>query len=298
LLATVFLLGLYEDTGQLTFNSTTPADARAAAFLLEQGADLDIAVDFLNMAYGETQKKVLFRLIRDAEELDIKGHHVCIGVVNVEKYTELAEVVQLYRKIVNADAVFVVFVNRDGSIFVIGRSGAADINVNTVLSQFGGGGHPGAGSAVLRGADFPPDQIRHQIVTALKEDNTGHALVADMMSFPVTTVSPDTPMHQVHAIMEQKKIRGVIVADEMGMHGIVVLWDLKKLKQDKQWQSPVVAFMNRRVITISPDALASEAAELMVEKNIGHLPVLQGKDIIGIVTRTDVINYLYGMLPD
>lgn len=105
-------------------------------------------------------------------------------------------------------------------------------------------------------------------------------------------------MHQVHSIMEQKKIRGVIVADELGMHGIVVLWDLKKLKQEKQWQSPVVAFMNRKVITISPDAQASEAAELMVEKNIGHLPVLQGKEIIGIVTRTDVINYLYGMLPD
>ena len=111
--STVFLLGLYEDTGQLTFSSTTPADARVAAFLLEQGADLTIAVDFLNMAYGETQKKVLFRLLRDAEEIDIKGHHVSIGVVWVHKYTELAMVVQLYRKIVNADAVFGIFVNQD-----------------------------------------------------------------------------------------------------------------------------------------------------------------------------------------
>ncbi|MDD2337546.1 MAG: CBS domain-containing protein [Geobacteraceae bacterium] len=44
-------------------------------------------------------------------------------------------------------------------------------------------------------------------------------------------------------------------------------------------------------------ALASEAADLMVQKNIGHLPVVQGEKVIGIVTRTDVINYLYGMLP-
>ncbi|PID71468.1 MAG: hypothetical protein CSB34_07100 [Desulfobulbus propionicus] len=298
LLATVFLLGLYEDTGQLTFNSTTPADARAAAFLLEQGADLDIAVEFLNMAYGETQKKVLFSLIRDAEELDIKGHHVYIGVVWVEKYTELAMVVQLYRKIVNAEAVFVIFVNTDGSMFIIGRSGVADINVNKVLAPFGGGGHPGAGSAMLRDVDFPPGQLRQQIITTLKEDRAGHALVADMMSFPVTTITPDTLMHQVRSIMAQKKIRGIVVADELGMHGIIVLWDLKKLKQEKQWQSPVVAFMSREVVTIAPDAQASEAAELMVEKGIGHLPVQQGKNIIGIVTRTDVINYLYGMLPD
>ncbi|MGE4560166.1 MAG: CBS domain-containing protein [Desulfobulbus sp.] len=43
--------------------------------------------------------------------------------------------------------------------------------------------------------------------------------------------------------------------------------------------------------------MASEAAELMVQKNIGHLPVVQEGKVIGIVTRTDIINYLYGMLP-
>ena len=115
--ATLFLLGLYEDTGQLTFSSTTPEDARTAAFLLEQGADLNIAVDFLNMAYGEVQKKVLFRLMRDAEQHEIKGKRVGIGVVHINRHVELAMVVQLYGKIVNADAVFVVFVNEGGGYF-------------------------------------------------------------------------------------------------------------------------------------------------------------------------------------
>ncbi|WP_028583594.1 CBS domain-containing protein [Desulfogranum mediterraneum] len=298
LLATVFLLGLYEDTGQLTFSSTTPADAHAAAFLLEQGADLTIAVDFLNMAYGETQKKVLFRLLRDAEEVEIKGHLVSIGVVRVHQHAELAMVVQLYRKIVNVDAVFVIFVNEDGTKFIIGRSGVADINVNTVLSRYGGGGHPGAGSAVLRDPTVVPGAIRQEIIAALTQEQSGRALVADMMSFPVTTVPPETPMRQVRSIMVERKIRGIIVGDELDLQGIVVLWDLKKLKQEKQWNSPVKAFMNREVATISPEALASEAAELMVSKNIGHLPVVQEKRVIGIVTRTDIINYLYGMLPE
>ena len=88
--ATLFLIGLYEDTGQLTFSSTTPEDARAAAFLLEQGADLTIVADFLNMAYGEVQKKVLFRLMRDAEQHEIKGKMVGLGVVHIHKHVELA----------------------------------------------------------------------------------------------------------------------------------------------------------------------------------------------------------------
>jgi tRNA nucleotidyltransferase (CCA-adding enzyme) len=295
--ATLFLLGLYEDTGQLTFSSTTPEDARAAAFLLEQGADLNIAVDFLNMAYGEVQKKVLFRLMRDAEQEEIKGKRVDIGVVTINKHVELAMVVQLYGKIVNADAVFVIFVNEGGGFFVIGRSSVPEINVNTVLQRFGGGGHPGAGSATINGVAITAGEIRHKIIAALHEVQLGGALVADMMSFPVTTVTPDTPMHEVRHIMEEEKIRGVLVEEEDRLLGIVVLWDLKKLRLRKQWNSPVKAFMNRSVTTISPEAPADEAADLMVRKNIGHLPVVQGEKVIGIVTRTDIINYLYGMLP-
>lgn len=295
--ATLFIIGLYEDTGQLTFSSTTPEDARAAAFLLEQGADLNIAVDFLNMAYGEVQKKVLFRLMRDAEQHEIKGKRVGIGVVHINKHVELSMVVQLYSKIVNADAVFVIFVNEGGGYFVIGRSGAPEINVNTILQRFGGGGHPGAGSATITDTRMAPGEIRQKIIAALHEVQRGGALVADMMSFPVTTVPPDTPMHQIRQIMEEEKIRGVLVEENECLQGIVVLWDLKKLRLAKQWNSPVKAFMNRKVTTIPPDALASEAADMMVQRNIGHLPVVQGEKVIGIVTRTDVINYLYGMLP-
>ena len=295
--ATLFLLGLYEDTGQLTFGSTTPEDARAAAFLLEQGADLNIAVDFLNMAYGEVQKKVLFRLMRDAEQHEIKGKRVGLGVISIDKHVELATVVQLYGKIVNADAVFVVFANEEGGYFLIGRSSAPEINVNTVLQRFGGGGHPGAGSATINGTRITAGEIRQKLIAALHEVQRGGALVADMMSFPVTSVPPGTPMREVRNIMEKEKIRGLVVEENDRLLGIVVLWDLKKLRLDKQWSSPVKAFMNRKVATISPDALASEAADLMVKKNIGHLPVVQEGKVIGIVTRTDVINYLYGMLP-
>jgi nanoRNase/pAp phosphatase (c-di-AMP/oligoRNAs hydrolase) len=295
--ATLFLIGLYEDTGQLTFSSTTPEDARAAAFLLEQGADLTIAVDFLNMAYGEVQKKVLFRLMRDAELYDMKGKRVGLGVVHINKHVELAMVVQLYGKIVNADAVFVIFVNEGGGYFIIGRSATPEIDVNAILQRFGGGGHPGAGSATINETTMPPGEIRYKLVAALNEVQRGGALVADMMSFPVTTVDPSTPMYEIQQLMEAEKIRGVVVEEDDRLQGIVVLWDLKKLRLRKQWNSPVKAFMNRQVTTIPPDALASEAAELMVRKNIGHLPVVQGEKVIGIVTRTDIINYLYGMLP-
>ena len=58
-------------------------------------------------------------------------------------------------------------------------------------------------------------------------------------------------MHAVRHIMEEEKIRGVLVEENDCLQGIVVLWDLKKLRLEKQWNSPVKAFMNRKVTTIS-----------------------------------------------
>ena len=56
--------------------------------------------------------------------------------------------------------------------------------------------------------------------------------------------------------------------------------------------------MARDVATIPPYYKPSQAAQLMIEKNIGHLPVSHNDKIIGIVTRTDILTYLYNLLPD
>ncbi|MBE0582831.1 MAG: CBS domain-containing protein, partial [Desulfofustis sp.] len=124
------------------------------------------------------------------------------------------------------------------------------------------------------------------------------ATVADLMSFPVTIIDGSTPMHEVRTIMQREKIRGILVGNEHRIDGIIVLWDLKKLKRDSQWKSPVKAFMARQVTTIPPDLQPSEAAQLMVKENIGHLPVVHDGRVIGIVTRTDILTYFYGMLPE
>ena len=58
--STLMLIALYEDTGHLTYPSTTPEDAYTAAYLLEQCADLNILGTFLSPAYGEKQKEILF----------------------------------------------------------------------------------------------------------------------------------------------------------------------------------------------------------------------------------------------
>ncbi len=300
LTSTVMLIGLYEDTGHLSYPSTTPEDAAAAAYLLENGADLNVASFFLNPPYEKVQRDILLTMIQNTEKISHDNLTIGINILKPDKKVPmLAAMVSMYRTIINADAVFVICVNDEKSCTIIGRSGAARIiNVGHILENFGGGGHPGAGSATTRNGDYQPGQIKQKLMELIRKSKGGGATIADLMSFPVTFVDGSTPMHKVRKMMQSLKIRGILVGSEDSLEGIIVLWDLKKLTLEKQWKSPVKAFMARDVATIPPDYKPGQAAQLMIEKNIGHLPVCHNGKTIGIVTRTDILTYFYGLLPD
>jgi len=296
--STVLLIGLYEDTGHLTYPATTAEDAEAAAYLLANGADLNVAAVFLNPPYEEVQKDILFKLLENTEKFTHKKITFGINIVRLnQKVPMLSAVVQMYRKLINVDAVFVIFINDQNSCSVISRNGSPRLDVSVILKLFGGGGHPSAASATVKTKDFTPEKIKQKIIEQIKENKSSSATVADLMSYPVTIIPADTPMKEVREIMEEQSIRGVLVGSAENLEGIIVLWDFKKIKQERQWKTPVKAFMIRNVATIPPDIDPVEAAQKMVRNNIGHLPVEHEGKIIGILTRTDILTYFYDMLP-
>ncbi len=295
--STVMLIGLYEDTGSLSFPSTTSEDAAAASYLLKHKADLNVAAFFLNPPYGEAQKDILFEMMKGTERLTINGRRIGINIVSLnQQVPDLSGIVDMYRKIINVNALFAIFCTRDRTT-VIGRSGVAAIHIGEILLALGGGGHGGAGSATVKTSEATPEHLRKKIISILKASSTGRVRIADIMSFPVVSVSPDTTMREVQKVMTEKKIRGLLVMEGEAIKGIVVLWDLKRLKKERQWESPVKAFMQRDVITIDPTTPPRMATRIMVENDIGYLPVVQDDRVIGIVTRTDILTYYYDLVP-
>ncbi len=82
--ATLLLLGIYEDTGSLTYVGTTPRDVRSAAYLLEQGASLEILSRYLNPPLTEEQRQVYDRLLETAERHTIHGQIVILAHANAD----------------------------------------------------------------------------------------------------------------------------------------------------------------------------------------------------------------------
>ena len=297
--ATLFLIGLYEDTGNLTFPSTLGEDAHAAGFLLDRKADLIILASFLKQAYARQHRDILYEVIQKSETFKQSGFRVGFSKLDIEgRVQNLAMVVQMYKEIINADAVFCIFQDLSrNKCMVIGRSGVDEIDISLIMRSLGGGGHPGAGSALIKAAN--PQVIQEMIVALISGNQLTSVMLSDIMSYPVVKVHEDTLVKEVMKILRELGCTGLpVVNSQDDLVGIVSRRDLKKVRQTKQKSAPIKAFMTRNVVTISHDRSAVEVARLMIKHDIGRIPVVKEGKMIGIVTRSDVMMYLYDMLPD
>ncbi|MDL2269824.1 CBS domain-containing protein [Desulfosarcina sp. OttesenSCG-928-A07] len=300
--ATLFLAGLYEDTGNLSFSSSTAEDAYTAGWLLDQKADLSLVNRFLRPAYGEKQKDILFEMLRNTNRLKVNGYAISISQIPIEGHiSNLALVVRMFRDIINVDAAFGVFTNQEKNgksrCMVIGRSDNESLDVGTLMKSMGGGGHPGAGSAMLKGVN--PDVVQQMIIDLIEGNQQSSVQISDLMSFPVFTIPPETTMADVSKILQEHGCTGLLVVDKKDkLLGVISRRDFKKIRKVDQLQSPVKAFMSTHVITIGPGKSPSEAAKIMVRHDIGRLPVVEDEKIIGIITRSDAMTYFYDLLPD
>ncbi|WDN87729.1 tRNA nucleotidyltransferase (CCA-adding enzyme) [Desulfosarcina sp. BuS5] len=296
--ATLFMAGLYEDTGNLTFHSTRVEDVYAAAYFLESGADLNVVSSFLSPAYGVRQKEILFEMIRSAKRIKVNGYSICFNKVDVSGHVEgLAVVVRMCRELLNVDAAFGIFLNRErGMCIVIGRSNIDGINIGRIMQSIGGGGHKGAGSAVVR--TLKPDAVEEMITDLIEGDQRSSVHISDLMSFPVFTLSSDESMRKAEDALREKEYTGIPVVHEDKLVGILSRRDFKKLRKDSQLDAPIRAFMSTNVIAVEPGKSIMKAAKLMVKHDIGRLPVMENGQIIGIITRSDVMLYFYDLLPD
>ena len=131
--------------------------------------------------------------------------------------------------------------------------------------------------------------------------------VKDVMSTAVTVVERNDDLSQVEDLMVAKKLRHVPVLENGEVVAIVSQRDLFKAmmsstmgygeKAHKAYLHSVRVkeMMTYPVVTVGPDIAIGEAAALMLDKGIGCLPVLDGTQLVGIVTKTDLLRYVHSL---
>jgi len=112
-------------------------------------------------------------------------------------------------------------------------------------------------------------------------------LVRDIMSREVLKISESATVAELTSILTRHRITGLPVLDSKGkLVGVVSEFDVI----DRRGKN-VGDIMSREPITISPDAPVGEAARLFVTHRIRRVPVVDGEKLIGIVSRSDIVQF-------
>ncbi|MDO4542296.1 MAG: CBS domain-containing protein [Bacillota bacterium] len=294
--ATVMALGIYEDTGSLAYDSTTYRDLEAAAWLLRQGANLSVVANYIDRAFSPEQQELLNDLMAGCRIKTIKDKKILFARAATDDFVgELALLTGKLRDFHIVDAVFSI-VRMGKRIYIVARSSDENINVREILKAYNGAGHDHAASATIKAGaeDISLAAVQVNIEAALERDIPSPLTVGDIMTSPVKTISSDTTINQVGEYLVRYGHSGYPVVQEGKVIGIISRRDVEKAKYHGFGKVPVKGYMSHHVVTLSEDMPVKEAQALMLKENVGRLPVMRGEELVGIVSRTDMLQLLYG----
>lgn len=285
--ASLLLLGIHEDTGSLTYQGTTPRDVRAAAWLLEQGASLEIVETFLRTPLTAEQQALYTRLVNEAEIVRIQERTILIAAARLERYVEeLASVVHKLVDLFDPDAAFLL-AEYEGAVQIVARSTTDAIDVGDIVRRLQGGGHAKAAAGVIPHSDL--ETVRSQLLDLLRVSVQPAVTVSQIMSYGVHTLSPNLTIAEANARMRRYGHEGFPVVEGGRLVGVLTRSEIDRALHHDLGTAPVRAYMRAGAVSATPEDPVSRVQQIMIEHGLGQVPVVSNGRVLGIVTRTDLI---------
>ena len=296
--ATVMCLGIHEDTGSFTFSSTTSEDYEAAAWLAAQGADHNVISDMLTRELTTENLWLLNDLMQSATTRMINGTEIVISKVITDEFVpDFAVLVHRFMEMESLKVVFAL-AQMENRIFLVARSRVDTVDAGEIASAFGGGGHPEAASATIK--DQTLIQVEQSLDALLNSQIRRRRNAADMMSSPVIGIRPEDSIDKAANYMTRYNINVLLVMDDDGLQGYVTRQIVEKAAYLGLGDRKVCDYMNIEFATIHPDAPLKQIQDLIIRGRLRILPVVENRQVKGVITRTDLLHILVGnpLVPD
>ncbi|MGC8875867.1 CBS domain-containing protein [Thermus sp.] len=287
--ATLAYAGVWEDTGGFSFPSTTPLDLEAAHHLVLMGAEVPRVRDWVRPHLGEEARGVLKELLKTARVVEVEGFRLLLARAREEGYVPaLAPLAHTLLDLYEADGVLLAL-RLGREVLLIARS-KARLDVARWLAQVGGGGHPRAAFARVRGARSALRRLLSNLSLFLTPEPT----LGEAMTSPVETLFPTTVGEALRRLEERGYgAMPVVVPLEGGgvrVLGLARRRDLRKAERLGLGHHPVEGFLARALV-LPPDTPLSQA-EARLREGGGRVlvgeAVGEGWRLLGIFTRTDL----------
>ncbi|WP_456383899.1 CBS domain-containing protein [Persephonella sp.] len=293
--ATLLALGIYEDTGSFTYNTTTPKDLRAAAYLISKGADLELIRGIIEERIDQEQIEIIHQLVENIQYFFIKNSRIIFTFAYSDHYIpDISSFLHLIKPLQEADAFFVL-VNEKGKTSIIARSKKKEIDVGKIMSYLGGGGHYSAASATVKGLTV--QEIKNYIETVLLGEAYKNKTIQEFMSTQIITVKKSSKIKQIKELAEKAPV--LFVVNGRGkFEGIVLSKVIKESIRHRIEDIKVENFIIDSIITFEPETTLSEAERVVSSSSQEYFPVIKNGYPVGVINRTYIIKVLHGQVFD
>ena len=292
--ATAFALGIHEDTGSLTYATTTQRDVDALSWCIRHGARQELVATYLHVPLAAPERDLLQHLLEALQPLDIGGEELLVAALQWPSYVE--GISNLAHKIVDlTDArVLVLLVEMEERVFAVVRSRSERLDAGVLAAMLGGGGHAQAASAIAR---LSLDDARARVLAGVERAQREPRRARDVMAAPVRTVAPRDTVREAMVLCQRHGQSGVFVAEDGHVVGAVAREDLDKAIGHGLSHAPVRGIMSGRVLSASEDAPLAELQSLVTSADDGRVAILHDGRLVGVVTRTSLLRELEGTEP-
>ncbi len=291
--ASLLLMGIYEDTGGLSYRETTPEDLRAAAWLLERGGSLEWIRRWVLKGLEPEQLDLLSRLAEATEEVVVNGVRVALAAVTVNRYHEEAAYV-VHRWMETFDyPVAVALIVKPPQVNVILRSRLPGFNAGSVAARFGGGGHATAASA--RVVNMVTVELREKLLQALAEELPVQAVAREIAGRRLFTVSSADSVARAKERMNELRVNALPVREEGGgeLSGVVTRQILDRALSHGLGERPVRSVMQPGVPVVDAETPLEELRDMFLERSHRFVVVEEGGRPVGVITRMQLFRSLF-----
>jgi tRNA nucleotidyltransferase (CCA-adding enzyme) len=292
--ATIICLGIYEDTGSFSFPSTTEHDFKAAAYLLSKGANLNLISNMITREFNPEQIGLLNDMIQASRRYTINGVDIVLTSVATDNYfPDFSFLVQKMAKMENIDAIFALGL-MENKVYVVARSRTDDVDVGEILDQIGGGGHPSAAAATVKGKTIA--QTEQLLFEALYNKINPRRQARHLMSSPAIMASPQTTCKEAKALLTRYNINALLVTPDIsgprGCSGYITRQVIEKALFHNLDNISIHEYMSTEISFVLPDADIVEIQNKIIGNKQRILPVMENGNVAGVITRTDLLNTL------
>lgn len=292
--ATLFALGIYEDTGSFTFPSTTEHDFLAAAYIASFGIDFELVTALVKNDLTTKEVHYLNTLFNSQRTHVINSTPITIAEIVIEDgyIDDFSSIVTRMMELEKDIRVIFVLAAMENKVHLIARSATPDVDVGKVCQLLGGGGHASAAAANFKNTTLA--QAKSQLVAILTTTIKSQVNVAMYMTSPARTIESNMPIEAAEKIMNRFGLKAapIISPDTRECIGILDLHTANRAIAHQLGKEEAKEYMQRNFKTLAPESELSVAVDIILSQDQRLIPIVQNKQVCGVLTRTDILRIM------